>query len=106
MMIFPGLVLMTFEGPPDRIDVHNIGFPFYNHLVYHSAGQICRNFFIERMGDEKRFFINFRQPFQSGSEVDHIADNRVLRDFTCVERKQFRILPLCDANGVVPEISD
>ncbi len=36
----------------------------------------------------------------------HIADNRVLRDFTCVERKQFRILPLCDADGVVPESSN
>jgi WD40 repeat protein len=36
----------------------------------------------------------------------HVADNRVLRDFTCVERKQYRVLPLCDANGVVPESGD
>ncbi len=33
----------------------------------------------------------------------HIAENRVLRDFTCVERKQFRIFPLCDADGLVPD---
>ena len=33
----------------------------------------------------------------------HIADNRVLRDFTCVERKQYRIFPLCDADGLVPD---
>lgn len=33
----------------------------------------------------------------------YIAENRVLRDFTCVERKQFRILPLCDADGLVPD---
>jgi WD40 repeat protein len=43
----------------------------------------------------------------AGLSVDevlaYIADNRALRDFTCVERKQFRILPLCDANGVVPD---
>ncbi len=33
----------------------------------------------------------------------YIADNRVLRDFTCVERKQYRIFPLCDADEVVPD---
>jgi hypothetical protein len=33
----------------------------------------------------------------------HVADNRALRDFTCPEREQFRILPLCDANGLVPD---
>ena len=33
----------------------------------------------------------------------YITENRVLRDFTCVERKQFRILPLCDADGLVPD---
>ena len=33
----------------------------------------------------------------------YIAENRVLRDFTCVERKQLRILPLCDADGLVPD---
>ena len=33
----------------------------------------------------------------------HIADNRVLHEFTCVERKQFRILPLCDDDGLVPD---
>ncbi len=32
----------------------------------------------------------------------YIADNRVLYEFTCVERKQYRVFPLCDANGVVP----
>ena len=33
-----------------------------------------------------------------------IRDNRVLRDFSCEEREQYRILPLCDANGDVPEV--
>jgi len=33
----------------------------------------------------------------------HIADNRVLQEFTCVERKQYRLLPLCDADGFVPD---
>jgi WD40 repeat protein len=33
----------------------------------------------------------------------YIADNRALRDFTCVERKQYRIFPLCDADGLVPD---
>jgi hypothetical protein len=32
-----------------------------------------------------------------------IDDNRVLRDFTCEEREQYRIRPLCDANGVALE---
>jgi WD40 repeat protein/class 3 adenylate cyclase len=36
----------------------------------------------------------------------YIADNRVLRDFTCVERKQYRILPLCDADSLVPDSGD
>ncbi len=36
----------------------------------------------------------------------HVDENRVLREFTCVERKQYRILPLCDADGVVPESSN
>lgn len=35
--------------------------------------------------------------------LDTIAENRVLRDFSCEEREQFRILPLCGADGVVPE---
>ncbi|WP_420643882.1 WD40 repeat domain-containing protein [Candidatus Leptofilum sp.] len=33
----------------------------------------------------------------------YIAANRVLPDFNCLERKQYRILPLCDADGVVPD---
>jgi WD40 repeat protein len=33
----------------------------------------------------------------------HIADNRALHEFTCEERDQFRILPLCDADGLVPD---
>jgi WD40 repeat protein len=33
----------------------------------------------------------------------HIANNRVLQEFTCAERKQYRIIPLCDANGLVPD---
>ena len=32
-----------------------------------------------------------------------IRDNRVLRDFTCEEREQYRILPLCNLNGDVPD---
>ena len=32
-----------------------------------------------------------------------IGENRVLRDFTCEEREQYRILPLCDGNGDVVE---
>jgi len=35
-----------------------------------------------------------------------IEDNRVLRDFSCEEREQYRILPLCDANGDVPDIGN
>lgn len=35
-----------------------------------------------------------------------IRDNRVLRDFTCEEREQYRIFPLCDANGNVPDSGD
>ena len=31
-----------------------------------------------------------------------VKDNRVLRNFTCEEREQYRILPLCDVNGDVP----
>lgn len=31
-----------------------------------------------------------------------IAENRVLRDFSCEEREQYRILPLCGEDGVVP----
>ena len=32
-----------------------------------------------------------------------VKENRVLRGFTCEEREQYRILPLCDANGDVPD---
>ncbi|MDX1379411.1 MAG: hypothetical protein R3307_11215, partial [Anaerolineales bacterium] len=32
-----------------------------------------------------------------------IEENRVLREFTCEEREQYRILPLCDASGEVPD---
>jgi len=41
--------------------------------------------------------------FSVDEMLAHIAENRVLRDFTCPEREQYRILPLCDANGLVPE---
>ncbi len=30
--------------------------------------------------------------------LDYIAENRVLRDFSCEEREQYRIQPLCDAD--------
>jgi WD40 repeat protein len=33
----------------------------------------------------------------------YIAANRDLREFTCGEREQYRILPLCDADGLVPD---
>jgi len=33
----------------------------------------------------------------------YIADNRVLQEFTCVERKQYHIVPLCDADGLEPD---
>ena len=36
----------------------------------------------------------------------YINENRVLREFTCEERRQYRILPLCDENGVVHEDSN
>ena len=32
-----------------------------------------------------------------------IRDLGALREFTCEERNQFRILPFCDANGLVPD---
>ena len=32
-----------------------------------------------------------------------IGHNRVLREFTCEEREQYRILPVCDTNGDVPD---
>ncbi len=33
----------------------------------------------------------------------YVVENRALHEFSCEEREQYRILPLCDANGVVPD---
>ena len=41
-------------------------------------------------------------PLPIADVLAYVAENRYLHDFTCEEREQYRIFPLCDANGVVP----
>jgi hypothetical protein len=56
--------------------------------------------------DDGKVIVRSIAPLPVDEILAHIADNRVLHDFTCVERKQYRILPLCDADGVVLESSN
>lgn len=38
--------------------------------------------------------------------IDWIADNRTLRELTCLERETFRIEPLCEGDAAVPATAD
>ncbi|MGD2079047.1 MAG: hypothetical protein PVH18_11735, partial [Chloroflexota bacterium] len=74
---------------------------YINKVVLSPDGKLAYS-----SADDGKVFVRPIAPLPVAEILAHIAGNRVLHDFTCVERKQYRILPLCDANGVVPESSN
>jgi len=53
--------------------------------------------------DDGRVIARPIAPLSIDEILAHVAEYRVVREFTCVERKQYRIFPLCDADGLVPD---
>ncbi len=71
---------------------------YINKVVLSPDGQLAYS-----SADDGTVIVRPIVPLPVDDILGYIAENRVLRDFTCVERKQFRILPLCDADGLVPD---
>jgi WD40 repeat protein len=69
-----------------------------NNLALSPDGQLAYS-----AADDGTVIVRPIVPIPVDDILAHIADNRVLHDFTCVERERYRILPLCDADGIVPE---
>ncbi|MGD8856814.1 MAG: hypothetical protein PVG33_10830 [Chloroflexota bacterium] len=71
---------------------------YINKVVLSPDGQLAYS-----SADDGTVIVRPIVPLPVDDILAYIAENRVLRDFTCVERKQLRILPLCDADGLVPD---
>jgi WD40 repeat protein len=72
-----------------------------NKLTLSPDGQLAYS-----ASDDGTVIVRPIAPLPVDEILAHIAKNRVLHEFTCVERKQYRIFPLCDADGFVPDSGD